>query len=74
MTTDSATSSPAPGSSNNNTQQSSSTSTAYLQNAASNRNGVGLGNSKDGAFTRKWFNQEVTPLLLEGMRYLAREK
>lgn len=71
MTTDS-TNSPASQSGTNNSQ--STTSPAYLQNAASNRNGVGLGNSKDGAFTRKWFNQEVTPILLEGMRYLAREK
>lgn len=39
-----------------------------------NGNELLLGDSTDGAYTRKWLNQAVTPVLLEGMKYLAREK
>lgn len=49
--------------------------TAYHLNANIARQaGAGIGDSRDGAYTRKWLNQEVTPVLLDGMRYLAREK
>lgn len=58
-------------------------SSAYHLNAKLNNPSPSLGNdplslplgdSTDGAYTRKWLNQEVTPVLLEGMRYLVRER
>lgn len=58
-------------------------SSAYHLNAKLNNTSPSLGNdplslplgdSTDGAYTRKWLNQEVTPVLLEGMRYLVRER
>lgn len=56
------------------TTSSSSSSSAYHLNSSISNRGIDLGDARDGAYTRKWFNQEVTPVLLEGMRYLAREK